>query len=665
MTSTHDSSLLIRFADEISSRWLGEVLGVADLAVISTQAIGTGQMSQSHRVRFDAPSGQGSVVVKLASDDVNSRATGVGMGAYSREVAFYGNISDFDGPLPACHLTAYDHAEGWFTLVLQDIVGAEQGDQILGCSQHDARLAIAALAQLHAPVFNDPAVGSRAHLNQPNPLNQALLSALLPSFLDRYGDRIAGEHADVCRRFVAVLDAWAADRRAPLGLVHGDFRLDNLLFTADSCTVVDWQTVSWGPSMRDLAYFLGSGLTTDHRRRYEHDLVRFYYDELVRLGVRNFTWEHCWDEYRRQTFACLVVTIAAGVVVERTDRGDDMFVTVLGRVCQQILDLGAVSLLPSVGAAPEALRPEPAAEGRHDPGPEPMWNESWYFDAVDASESLGVYLRVGRLPNQGHCFFATAIVRPGQPALMVVDDAAPLPLGDGPSETVVTESLQSSIECLEPLNRFRVTLTGTAQSHRDHSAPLRDEVGDPVPVSLELTWDTDGIPYLWRAAARYEIPCRVTGVIRIGDEEFAFEGPGQRDHSWGSRDWWANDWMWSAFHLADGTHTHAVTVPNMPGGLAVGYVQRGGSIHEVATGAATETVTADGLISVARVATGPDDLVLDVEPLGFGALRLVAPDGRVTHFPRAMARVRTADGRSGVGWIEWNINQVKSAPADQ
>jgi hypothetical protein len=57
------------------------------------------------------------------------------------------------------------------------------------------------------------------------------------------------------------------------------------------------------------------------------------------------------------------------------------------------------------------------------------------------------------------------------------------------------------------------------------------------------------------------------------------------------------------------------------------------------------------------VATGPDDPVLDVEPLGFGALRLVAPDGRVMHFPRAMARVRTADGRSGVGWIECNINQ--------
>jgi len=46
-----------------------------------------------------------------------------------------------------------------------------------------------------------------------------------------------------------------------------------------------------------------------------------------------------------------------------------------------------------------------------------------------------------------------------------------------------------------------------------------------------------------------------------------------------------------------------------------------------------------------------------VTPRGFGPLRLEAPDGRVTHFQRAMADFRTADGRSGVGWIEWNINQ--------
>jgi hypothetical protein len=45
---------------------------------------------------------------------------------------------------------------------------------------------------------------------------------------------------------------------------------------------------------------------------------------------------------------------------------------------------------------------------------------------------------------------------------------------------------------------------------------------------------------------------------------------------------------------------------------------------------------------------------LDVESLAYGPLRLEAPDGRLSFFPRAMCRVTADDGRTGFGWIEWN-----------
>jgi hypothetical protein len=32
-----------------------------------------------------------------------------------------------------------------------------------------------------------------------------------------------------------------------------------------------------------------------------------------------------------------------------------------------------------------------------------------------------------------------------------------------------------------------------------------------------------------------------------------------------------------------------------------------------------------------------------------------AEDGRVSLFPRATCRVATADGRRGIGWVEWNL----------
>jgi hypothetical protein len=46
-----------------------------------------------------------------------------------------------------------------------------------------------------------------------------------------------------------------------------------------------------------------------------------------------------------------------------------------------------------------------------------------------------------------------------------------------------------------------------------------------------------------------------------------------------------------------------------------------------------------------------------VEPRYFSPVHLVDDDGtqvRHARFPRALCRFETADGRSGVGWTEWN-----------
>ena len=71
----------------------------------------------------------------------------------------------------------------------------------------------------------------------------------------------------------------------------------------------------------------------------------------------------------------------------------------------------------------------------------------------------------------------------------------------------------------------------------------------------------------------------------------------------------------------------------------------------------SEQVAEDGLIGSGRIAMSPGDTEVELEPLAFGAILLEAPDGRISHFPRAMCRVRATDGRQGLGWVEWNRNQ--------
>jgi hypothetical protein len=119
------------------------------------------------------------------------------------------------------------------------------------------------------------------------------------------------------------------------------------------------------------------------------------------------------------------------------------------------------------------------------------------------------------------------------------------------------------------------------------------------------------------------------------------------------------DWVWSALHLRDGAHLHAVELrlPGMPT-LGVGYAQAADApLLELTGVAAAESVGADGLIEDARLLLDPLGLEVELRPLAHAPLRLVANDGRVSHFPRSLCAVRCADGREGLGWVEWNLNQ--------
>ena len=345
---------LIKRPEGLSAVWLTSVLRAGTVASFTTEAIGTGQMSDSYRVGLTYAHGDGggpgSVVLKVASSDATSRSTGVGLGAYEREVRFYREVApDVEGPVATCHRATFDPDEGWFTLLLEDAAPAVQGDQIAGCDPGQAALAITELAKIHASTWEDERLGAEPWLNQPDLLNQALLTQLLPGFFERYEDRLAPEHREVCERLVAGLDGWLAARPRPFALQHADYRLDNLLFglpgSPKPLTVVDWQTVSFGPAMLDASYLLAGSLVVEDRRAHEEELLRGYHDVLLSCGVEGFPWEACWEGYRHQAFHGVLMGVAASMLVVRTARGDDMFMTSLGRSAQQVLDLDALERL--------------------------------------------------------------------------------------------------------------------------------------------------------------------------------------------------------------------------------------------------------------------------------------------------------------------------------
>ena len=177
---------------------------------------------------------------------------------------------------------------------------------------------------------------------------------------------------------------------------------------------------------------------------------------------------------------------------------------------------------------------------------------------------------------------------------------------------------------------------------------------------MDLVWTTVGTPYQYRITTRYEIPCTVSGTVTADGRSFTFtDVPGQRDHSWAARDWWGMEWVWSALHLDDGTHLHGVDmrIPGVPP-IGIGYIQRAGEpLVELQTVTAREEFGDDDLPRGTRLELSPGDVTATVDVRGHAPVLLTSADGRLSRFPRAWVNVSTTDGRTGVGWVEWNRNQ--------
>jgi len=356
-----------RAPEAVTAAWLTQALrasgaapGRAAVVRATPVRVGTGQMGTSVRfgLEWEAGAGAGpsSIVCKFASSDPQSRATGLSLRSFEVEVNFYRLLAETVRiRTPACHGAEIDLATGEFVLVLEDLAPAVQGDQMRGCTPAQAVTALAELARLHAPRWGDERLAAFDWLHRNTPENLAvtgqMLPALLPGFVDRYASRLPAAHVRVAERLMGSLGRWFALREPPFAIQHGDYRVDNMLFgTPDGghpLTVVDWQTVVWGPPIADVAYFLGASLPTDVRRETEYALVQGYVERLGAEGAAAPSWDRVWSDYRKFSFSGLLMAICASMLVVQTERGDEMFLTMARRHATHVLDLDALEFLPA------------------------------------------------------------------------------------------------------------------------------------------------------------------------------------------------------------------------------------------------------------------------------------------------------------------------------
>lgn len=332
---------------------MSDVLGI-EVRSVQHERIGDGLVGLNLRVAVDAAAeAPASVVIKLPSLDPTSRSTGVSLRNYEREVKFYDHIAEsVDIRVPRCFHSDWDEATGDFVLVLEDMAPAAQGDQISGCSVEQALDAVRELARLHGPRWNDETLDEHEFLSRPTAESAEQLVGLwqmvVPGFHGVYDRYLTPEMQSTLGAFGDRLADWVGDRRGARAVTHGDYRLDNLLFATPEggppVTAVDWQTPGHGMPIGDLAYFCGAGLLSDQRREVERDLVEAYVTGLRGYGV-DVDDDWVWNQYRREAFAGVVMSVVASQIVGESERSEAMFAAMATRHLQHAIDLDALDLV--------------------------------------------------------------------------------------------------------------------------------------------------------------------------------------------------------------------------------------------------------------------------------------------------------------------------------
>lgn len=350
---------------DITSQWLTEALSstrTSSKVVVTSLRIEpiaeltcAGQLARLH-LSFNQPQSTlpSTVVAKLHAPDEPLRAKTRPFTPDKCEILFYQQLAN-EMPLrtPHCYYSAMNVPDGKYVRILEDLAPAKVGDQIRGSPAKEAALALRAIAGFHAHWWNSEKIKGFDWLTSVTTDSDSVSRWILnqyqeafPIFVDKTGALLTDAIKTFGEQLPEKLTGKSQFGKPPRTLVHGDFRLENVFFGASlgelSFAVIDWQDISRGKGVSDVAWFIGGCLqVTSKRQVEERQLLKIYHETLKANGVSGYTFDACWNDYRLampRYFVQAVLMVAASN--PENEREQRLARAVSERFIAAIMDLG-------------------------------------------------------------------------------------------------------------------------------------------------------------------------------------------------------------------------------------------------------------------------------------------------------------------------------------
>ncbi len=220
----------------------------------------------------------------------------------------------------------------------------------------------------------------------------------------------------------------------------------------------------------------------------------------------------------------------------------------------------------------------PSDEFLHPPGDSALWSESYYFDFVD--ETIQGHVRLGFFPRRDVAN-AWVYLTTEDEVYWLHDEAI------SPSRThglsMWSEEWTLSLTPETVGGSWRFDLKGDL-NRTPLGKPLRVSEANQTDVNLNLVMRGINDAFYYSqgrgfeeafdeeietdpSSDRYEQATRVEGRAHFDGESISFSGPGERDHSWGERNWFAMNWLWSSGGFEDGAAFQFSCLTDRPEGF--------------------------------------------------------------------------------------------------
>jgi len=257
------------------------------------------------------------IVIKIPKSVNMAKLVGI------REVKFYSIVAETmnEMPIPTCYDAVFSEETGGSHIILDDLSKTHIDLKYapIPPSKRYCERAIDCLAEIHAFWWDYHKLKELSkHVNfiyifKENSFHEKEIfkwskkqNRTLRRFLKFLGDRISDKRKELFKTVFSLYPQSAYERikKENITLIHNDAHFWNFFYPKDieneknKALLIDWQGWSIGVGGRDLAYMIGFNLFPDYRHLIEKDLIKRYHNDLLKFGVKNYSWDDCWYDYR-------------------------------------------------------------------------------------------------------------------------------------------------------------------------------------------------------------------------------------------------------------------------------------------------------------------------------------------------------------------------------